>query len=227
MDNKERYKQLKKENDDRVASLVDSYHFIAHTYVLKARGYAEASLDTEARIKDVIDELYDFCDKGMLAPMAIPNTTEYINSKMTVLAKKKNTGEKAKSIIFSVIFFTFLGAVVIFGLVLRGFNYLDEPKNIEVTPIGGSLQVSWDKIDQATQGYTVYYIDENGEQSELFTVDQPADDKTRVSTIINLDPTKEQTIYVYANDITTTDAGEIIYLYKASKHVEYKYIPKE
>ena len=116
MTDKERYKQLKEENDAKMNTLVDSYHFIANNYVLKARGYAEKSLDTEARIKDVLDELISFCDKGMPAPMAIPNTNEYIKEKISLLAKRKETGEKVKSIIWTVVFFAFIVSAVCLGL---------------------------------------------------------------------------------------------------------------
>lgn len=227
MTDKERYRQLKKENDERVASLIDSYHFIAHTYVLKARGYAEPSLDTEARIKDVLDELEDFCDKGLLAPMAIPNTTEYIEGKITLLAKKSNVGQKVKSIIWTVVFFTFIASFIIFGLWLRKGNYLDKPTNVTHVASHNEIVLEWDKVRAATLGYAVYYVDSVGTESEHIDVAQGGEEQTRITHVFQLDPNKEYTFYIYCKDVVKGTGEDMVVLYYGSEHTEYKYTPNK
>lgn len=226
MTDKERYRELKKENDEKVASLIDSYHFIAHTYVLKARGYAEASLDTEARIKDVLDELLDFCDKGILAPMAIPNTTEYINNKILLLAKKSNTGQKVKSIIWTTVFFVFIASFIIFGLWLRKGNYLDKPQNVSHSVTTNEIIIEWDKVRSATLGYAIYYVDANGTESEHIDVSQGGEEQTRITYVYNLDPSKGYTFYIYCKDVVKGEGEEMVVLYYGSEHTEYKYQPE-
>lgn len=227
MTDKERYRQLKKENDERVASLIDSYHFIAHTYVLKARGYAEASLDTEARIKDVLDELEGFCDKGLLAPMAIPNTTEYIEGKILILAKKSNTGQKVKSIIWTALFFTFIASFIIFGLWLRKGNYLDKPTNVSHVASHNEIVLEWDKVRAATLGYAVYYVDSNGQTSEHFDVDQGGEEQERITYVFNLDPNKNYTFYIYCKDVVKGTGEDMVVLFYGSEHTKYEYTPSE
>lgn len=225
MTDKERYRQLKIENDQRVAGLVDSYHFIAHTYVLKARGYAKASLDTEARIKDVLDELYDFCDRGLLAPMAIPNTTEYIEGKIKILAKKSNRGEKVKGIIWTTVLFVFIGAVVVFGLILRTNNVLDKPSNISCKSDGNSIIIEWDKVDLASSGYSIYYIDANGKEYSDRLVEQGGKEQERITYVFEgLDPNQEYTFYICSNIVQAADKETTYYF--PSDYAEYKYVPK-
>ena len=228
MTDKERYKSLKQENDDKLATFVDSYHFIANNYVLKARGYAEKNLDTEARIKDVLDELQDFCDRGLPAPMAIPNTTEYIKSKMVLLAKRKNTGEKVKSIIWTTLFITFIIATVGLGLYFRTDNPIDAPTNIKSEIVEDRIILSWDKDQKASFGYGVYYILENGKASEIIYVEQPVDESNRVKVIISdLDPSQNYVFYIFAQDVTKGEGEDFIVIYKGSEHTKYKYSPTE
>lgn len=226
MTDKERYQQLKKENDAKVATFIDAYHFIAHTYILKARGYAEASLDTEARIKDVLDELQDFCDKGMLAPMAIPNTTEYIEGKVKMLTKKSDKNKKVKTIIWNIAFFSFIASVVIFGLILRSKNVLAKPSNISHAIVEKEIHISWDRVPDAENGYTIYYIDERGVECEHTEVSQVSVEQDRVTHIYKLNPEKEYTFYIYANDVTTGVSEEMLYKYYRSEVAEYKYTPQ-
>ena len=227
MDNKERYKQLKIENDEKMATLVDSYHFIANNYVLKARGYAEKNLDTEARIKDVLDELVGFCERGLPAPIAIPNTNEYIKEKISLLANRNDKGEKVKGIIWTTLFFCFIGACVLLGLFFRTDNYLDDPTNIsyQITE-EGKFELSWDKIRSASFGYYVYY--QEGEEKKEIYVLQPLEEKeTRVYCIIDIDITKEYTFYIYADDVTKGEQEDFVVIYRGSNHIEFKYTPNE
>lgn len=227
MTDKERYKQLKEENDAKMNTLVDSYHFIANNYVLKARGYAEKNLDTEARIKDVLDELISFCDKGMPAPMAIPNTNEYIKEKISLLAKRKETGEKVKGIIWTVVFFTFIVSAVCLGLIFRDYNYLDNPTNITSTVTeDGKIEITFDKVKSASFGYYIYYMENDKETGKTY-IEQPLDqNQTKVSIILDLDPEKSYEFYIYADDVTKGEGEEFLVIYKGSEHVKYVYTPK-
>ena len=56
MTKKERYKELIKENNNVLNALSDDYRKVGYNYVKKARGYAVKSLDTEIRIKEVLEE---------------------------------------------------------------------------------------------------------------------------------------------------------------------------
>lgn len=217
-----RYKELKKENNQKLETLTDTYKHIAHTYMLKARGYAENTLDTEARIKDVLDELVDFCEKGLPAPMAIPNMSEYIESKVVLLAKKNSKKEKVKSIIWTVLFIASILLVIGFGLWLRSENYLKKPKNIEHSVTGNEITISWDVEKYASEGYTIYYDDEKNK----VTVEQP-ESADRVSYTFNLDPSKEYTFYIYANQVTNNNNESAVIIYYGSEVAEYIYTPGE
>lgn len=226
MTDKERYKLLKEENDQKLATFIDSYHFIANNYVLKARGYAEKNLDTEARIKDVLDEIQEFCDKGLPAPMAIPNTSEYIKNKIVLLAPRKNTGEKAKSIIWTILFGVFIVSTVLLGLYFRTDNPLDAPKNIESKVVDNQIELSWDIDRKASFGYGVYYMLETGKASDVIYVDQPIGEETRVKVILKeLDPCEKYVIYIFAQDVTKGEGEDFIVIYKGSEHTKYEYNP--
>lgn len=218
-----RYKELKKENNQKLETLTDTYKHIAHTYMLKARGYAENSLDTEARIKDVLDELVDFCEKGLPAPMAIPNMSEYIESKVVLLAKKSNKKEKVKSIIWTTVFAAFILSIIAFGLWLRSGNKLEKPQNISHTISGNSIIISWDVEKYASEGYTIYH---NNSKEEI-TVEQPETGERVSYTFEGLDTTKEYIFYIYANQVTNTTNESAIIIYYGSKVAEYKYTPGE
>lgn len=226
MDDKQRYRELKKENDDKLATLIDSYHFIGHNYVLKARGYAENSLDTEARIKDVLDELVDFCEKGMPAPMAIPNTTEYIEGKVSLLAKKKGSKEKAKNIVWTILLISFFASFIIIGLYFRQGNYLEKPSNISHTINGEEITLTWDRVSAASYGYSVYYI-ENGVESTHMMVEQTQDLETNPIYKCKIDPLKEYKFYIYCNDVTQGENENFVVIYYGSEHTEYIYTPEK
>lgn len=227
MTDKERYKQLKIENDEKLSTLIDSYHFIGHTYLLKARGYATKNLDTEARIKDVLDELVSFCERGLPAPMAIPNTSEYIEGKVKLLTKASDKNEKVKSIIWTVVIFTIIIASVLFGLWLRKANYLEKPTNIKHTIVDKNIVLEWDSVKGATKGYSIYYIDDTGNKSEIIMV--PESQTEKVTYIYeSLDITKSYTFYIYANEVTTENTYvELTILLYQSETAEYKYTPGE
>lgn len=227
MTDKERYKQLKIENDEKLSTLVDSYHFIGHTYLLKARGYATKNLDTEARIKDVLDELLSFCERGIPAPMAIPNTSEYVEGKIKLLTKASTKNEKVKSIIWTVVTFTILIGFVLFGLWMREGNYLDKPQNIKHTKVDNALVIEWDKVENANAGYSVYYEELSGTKSEIKQVDQTNTEKVTLI-IEGLDLSKTYTFYIYANEVSTQNAYvEKTVLYYQSETTEYIYTPGE
>ena len=69
MTKKERYKELIKENNNVLNALSDDYRKVGYNYVKKARGYAVKSLDTEIRIKKVLEELknkYQYIGENVL-----------------------------------------------------------------------------------------------------------------------------------------------------------------
>ena len=49
-----RYQELKKENDQLLNTLGDSYQRLATIYIKKARGFAVKNEDTEVKIRDTL-----------------------------------------------------------------------------------------------------------------------------------------------------------------------------
>lgn len=225
---KNRYNELKKENDVKLETLTDSYKHIARTYVLKARGYAEKTLDTEARIKDVLDELLDACEQQIPVFVKVPDMSGYIESKINLLAKRSNKKEKVKSIVFTVLFIGFILSVIILGLYFRSGNYLDKPDNIKHEVIDGSFTISWDIDKNASAGYIIYY-ETSGltTKDESIIVELPLDSERASYTFNDIDLTKEYTFYIQASQVTSNTNESAIIIYYASDVAEYKYTPGE
>ena len=57
-----RYQELKKENDQLLNSLGDSYLRLATIYIKKARGFAVKNEDTEVKIRDTLYILKKYSD---------------------------------------------------------------------------------------------------------------------------------------------------------------------
>lgn len=213
-----RYKELKKENNIKASQLSSSYQKIANAYVAKARGYAVKALDTEARIKEVLDELTDFDSRGVNVAIAIPNMTDYIEEKIKHLARVNYNPSKIKSVVATSIFALVIIGFIIFGLYLRSGNVLDTPTNLQAIPHGNNIIVlTWDKVEYASAGYIVWYS-YNGKTS----------DKVEAETntcSFNLDPNKEYIFYVYAKDVVSGSGENVTYIYYASDIAELEYKP--
>ena len=96
MDNKTRYKELIKENNEAISYLSDSYQRIVLAYTKKARGFGVKSLDTEVRIKKVIEEVTEFDQKNIDVNVAIPNMTDFIEERVKLISKAPSLKFKVK-----------------------------------------------------------------------------------------------------------------------------------
>lgn len=164
-----RYFELKKENDQVVMYLTDSYKNLAEVLVKKARGYANKSIDTEVKIKNILLELRNFDESRINFNVAIPVMNDYIEAKMRNFAKRNDQSERIKGIVATTIFLVVLVAWIGFGLYMGRSNKLDAPKNLKVDLVGNELIVSWDHVDMATN-YEIYYTDSTGNTSATRTI---------------------------------------------------------
>lgn len=157
MDSKQRYKELIKENDSAISYLSDSYQKVAVTYTKKARGYGVKSLDTEVRIKDVIEELTTLDTKGLEVNIAIPNLSEYIEANIKKLSKAPSKKVSIKEIVAVTLFIGAILAYFAFDLFLNRKVELDTPSNVNVyvLPKDNRFYVAWDYNAYAENGYSM------------------------------------------------------------------------
>ena len=66
-----RYKQLKKENDQLLNTLGDSYQRVATIYIKKARGFAVKNEDTEVKVRDTLYLLKNTVTKEQFAVLLL------------------------------------------------------------------------------------------------------------------------------------------------------------
>ena len=96
MDNKTRYKELIKENNLAISYLSESYQRIVLAYTKKARGFGVKSLDTEVKIKKVIEEVTSYDEKNIDVNIAIPNMTDFIEERIKLISKAPSMKFKIK-----------------------------------------------------------------------------------------------------------------------------------
>lgn len=157
MDPKKRYKQLIKENNDELNQLSDSFRRIAYNYTKKARGYGVKSLDTEVRIKEVLDELTSYDEKHLDANIVIPNMTEYIEAHIKLLSKAPHFSIKIKEIIaVSILILCIIGYFVLNAYLNRKMP-LGVPSDaiIEVAEPDKYFRISWSENPFAEEGYEI------------------------------------------------------------------------
>ncbi len=157
MDPKKRYKQLIKENNDEINQLSDSFRRIAYNYTKKARGYGVKSLDTEVRIKEVLDELTSYDEKHLDANIVIPNMTEYIEAHIKLLSKAPHFSIKVKEIIaVSILILCIIGYFVANAYLNRKLP-LGVPSDavIEVAEPDKYFRISWSENPFAEEGYEI------------------------------------------------------------------------
>lgn len=164
MDNKQRYKELMKENDQILSYLSDSYQRIGSAYLKKARGYAVKSIDTELQIKKTLEELTSFDEKHIEQSIAIPNMTNYIEENVRKLSKAPTHRYKIKEIIAVTIFILVIAGYFVANCYLNKKKPIASPANVVVTvlPSDQRFQLFWDNDENATNGYhiVIYRDDE-------------------------------------------------------------------
>ena len=95
-----RYQQLRKENDQTLSYLGDSYNRVATIYVKKARGYASKTEDTEVKIRNVLDTLKTWDESRININVVIPNESEFIETHVKELSKKYKDPDMIKGAIW-------------------------------------------------------------------------------------------------------------------------------
>lgn len=183
MNTKERYKQLKKENDELLSYLSESYKKIGTAYLKKARGYAVKSLDTEVRIKEVLEELTSFDEKSLDANIVISNMTEYIESNINKLSKAPKSSITIKEVIAVSLFIAAILAYFAFDLFLNKKTEHFEPTNIEVSLARSKgedvLFIKWDYNQFASDGYDIEIYENGNLIKPAFHVDMMIDSESK------------------------------------------------
>ena len=208
----ERYKNLRQENSQLLEQLSPSYKMLANTYIKKARGYATKTIDTEQKINDVLLELKNYDEQNLQKALAIPSDTVYIEGKIELLSKEFKDPNRWKTIIWlTVIGICFLAWFVI-SIWMRQDTKNQTPSNLKYEIVDTEhIQITWDGINLATEGYYVWMIDENGKKYGNYEVSD-------TTYIFKVDLTKEYTFYVKTR---ATD-----YLAESNEAV-VKYIPNK
>lgn len=170
MDTKTRYKQLIKENNDMLNKLGDSFRRIAYNYTKKARGYGVKGIDTEVKIKAVLEELTTYDENHLDANIIIPNMTEYIESHIKQLAKAPNISIKIKEVLaVSALILCIIGYFVLNSYLNRK-RPLGVPTDaiVEVDSTSDYFRLIWEENPLASEGYTIKIYKEDGSM-EPFT----------------------------------------------------------
>jgi hypothetical protein len=170
MDTKTRYKQLIKENNDMLNKLGDSFRRIAYNYTKKARGYGVKGIDTEVKIKAVLEELTTYDENHLDANIIIPNMTEYIESHIKQLSKAPNISIKIKEVLaVSALILCIIGYFVLNSYLNRK-RPLGVPTDaiVEVDSTSDYFRLIWEENPLASEGYTIKIYKEDGSM-EPFT----------------------------------------------------------
>lgn len=167
MDTKTRYKQLIKENNQTMTYLSDSYQRIANNYIKKARGYGVKSIDTEVKIKVVLEELSSYDQKNIDANIAIPNMTNYIEQHIQELSKAPNISFKIKEIVAVGILIILIAGYYVINCQFNKKKPLAAPQDVVISVIGDNqhFYLEWTHNPLAQNGYKV--IIRNKETNEV------------------------------------------------------------
>lgn len=157
MDTKTRYKQLIKENNQTMTYLSDSYQRIANNYIKKARGYGVKSIDTEVKIKVVLEELSSYDQKNIDANIAIPNMTNYIEQHIQELSKAPNISFKIKEIVAVGIIIILIAGYYVINCQFNKKKPLAAPQDVVISVIGENqhFYLEWTHNPLAQNGYKV------------------------------------------------------------------------
>ena len=164
MDNKTRYKEIIKENNELISYLSDSYQRIVLAYTKKARGFGVKSLDTEIKIKKVIEEVTEYDKKNIEVNVAIPNMTNFIEDRIKLISKAPSLKFKIKEIVAITLLIAGLIAYFVIDKACSKDVRLGEPINVVVTVTNEAncFYLTWQGNEYAQYGYTllVYKNDE-------------------------------------------------------------------
>lgn len=213
MDTKTRYKELIKENNEAISYLGDSYKNIAQIFAKKARGFGVKGLDTEVKIKEVISELTDYDSKRILVNIAIPNLTEYIESKMKSISKAPSKKDRIKEIIAVSIFLLVIAGYFVINHLINKKIPLDPPQDVTCTLISNSnnqeyFYLEWKYNNLSTEGYNLK-VKINGEVVKDIVIEKNVDTTTNRQCVILKDVVyNPSNIYVFEISTAANDTYE-------------------
>lgn len=193
--NMNRYKDLKKENDQLMNNLGDSYLRIANIYVKKARGYAVRNEDTEVKIRDTLYILKKYSDSGALCNVVIKNESEFIESRMALLSKQYKDPEMIKgAIILAVLIVACIGWVVVSKYLSRKVHY-EKPTAFIVSKVNDNkVTLTWREVALA-QEYSLYYEVDGRTSSTYYS------EECEYTFILEYGKTYTFYVYVAADDV--------------------------
>lgn len=190
-----RYQELKKENDQLLSSLGDSYLRLATIYVKKARGYAVRNEDTEVKIRDTLYILKKYSDDGALCNVIIKNEFEFIESRIALLSKQYKDPEMIKgAIILTVLIVACIGWLVVSKYLSRKVYY-EKPTAFIVSNVDGNkITLTWEKVALA-QEYSIYYEVDGKTSSTYYS------EKCEYTFTLKYGETYTFYVYVAADDV--------------------------
>lgn len=219
MNSKERYKELIKENNETIQYLSNSYQSIANTYIKKARGYAIKSLDTEVKIKKVLEELSSFDEKHIDVHLAIPNMSIYIENHVHKLSKAIHNKYKVKEIIAVTIFLLCIIGYFIANVWLNKKVPQPSPTNVNIAVMANQnncFYLTWDHNEFATNGYYIIIYEDDEKVKEV-------DVKKQVDTNTNKQYFKTDIVYKDGKRYKFENRTEATNEYKASDIITIYY----
>lgn len=190
-----RYQQLKKENDQLLNTLGDSYQRLATIYIKKARGYAVRNEDTEVKVRDTLYLLKKHSDDGALCNVVIKNESEFIEERIKLLSKQYKDPDMIKgSIILAVIILITIGWVMVSKYLSRQVHF-EAPTQVKVSSVeDNKVTISWEKVLYAKE-YSLYYKVDGESSSTYYT------EKCEYTFTLEEEKTYTFFVYVGENDV--------------------------
>lgn len=187
-----RYQQLKKENDQLLNTLGDSYKRLATIYIKKARGYAVKNEDTEVKVRDTLYLLKKHSDEGALCNVVIKNESEFIEERIKLLSKQYKDPDMIKgAIILTVLIVLSIGWVMVSKYLSRQVHF-ETPTALKVSKVeNNKVTLSWNAVMYAKE-YSIYYEVEGETSSTYYT--------EKLEFTFTLEENKVYTFYVYVGE---------------------------
>lgn len=187
-----RYKQLKKENDQLLNTLGDSYQRVATIYIKKARGFAVKNEDTEVKVRDTLYLLKKHSDEGAICSVVIKNESEFIEERIKLLSKQYKDPDMIKgAIILAVLVVLSIGWVAVSKYLSRQVHF-EKPTALKISKVeNNKVTLSWNAVMYAKE-YSIYYEVEGETSSTYYT--------EKIEFTFTLEENKTYTFYVYVGE---------------------------
>lgn len=190
-----RYQELKKENNELLKQLGDSYIRLADIYIKKARGYGVKNEDTEVKIRDTLYILKKYSDAGALCNVVIKNESEFIEERIKLLSKQYKDPEMLKGAIILGVLVVLAVVWVVVGKYLSRKVYFEKPTGFVVSSVEeNKVTLTWNSVMYAKE-YSIYYKVENNSSSTYYS------EKCEYTFILEEGKTYTFYLYVGENDL--------------------------